>query len=326
MNRLLVSGLLVVACAAPRADSKAATLHDFLVKRGYTAVPMKANVQNCLTFYARVNGHKAFVMVDTGAPYLIVDTKLAAGLKPVAELPKKMYGLFRGFTTPGYAVALDNIELGSITLRGQRAAVVGLHFQPVMETHTKIAPSQTGYDLVIGWEFLSRHHAIVDFPKATLFLRETEPPQQMADELGRALLAGGYELVPLTARGLEVEVSGTINDRPALFSIDSGAGGTRLDVGQTETLGVELKRRAGMTVDAGGAQRAAAYGAVRAFRVGKFQWENMPVFADDLQLLNAARKESSAPAIQGLLGADFLTRSRSVLDCANLRLYVFPGN
>src|ERR1041384_193064 len=99
MNRFVLAWLLTATSLA-----RTATVEEFLTKRGYTAIPMKVNVIHHYVIDGKVNGRKALMMIDTGASYLAVDKSLASGLKPIAELPKKMYGLFGEFTTPGIAV------------------------------------------------------------------------------------------------------------------------------------------------------------------------------------------------------------------------------
>lgn len=321
MNRLLLAFLLATTSLA-----HAVSLEEFLTKRGYTAVPIRVSVPHHYIVDGKVNGRKAAIMVDTGAVRVLVDQTLAAGLKPIeTPVPEKHMGAFGPFTVSGAEVMLEALQIGPLRF-AERASVIKLH-KPVTYVGSRIPRTGTlqEWDVIIGWEFLSHHHAIIDAAQLKLYLRDTEPPADLANTFGRSLLSGGFELIPLVSRESKIEVDGFINGHPALFLIDTGAGVTAVDLSQAEALGIEVREKVLESVDVGGNRESTMLGIVGVLQVGKYEWNKMAVTLIKLQFFNADRKQEDWPPHQGFLGTEFLARARGIIDCANLRLYLHSG-
>ena len=339
MNRRLVSLIFTWSSVVSVGDTTAATLQDFLTKHGYTAIPLQSPVvkpdvptqlgeANHLFANGKVNGRTLVVMIDTGATVLSIDTTAAEGMKQVQKLPETVEGAFGALKTPGAAVSIGKIEFGPVTYEAEPAALVNLRGKKA--TYVDRLVPRSGHvlecDLIVGWEFLSRHDAIIDYQGPTLFLRESEPSADFGNTLGRSLLAGGFVLVPLTSRNSQIEVPAIINGHPALLLLDTGAVVTVLDKNQTRALEAGVREKVMELVDVGGKHRDLDFTKVQSLRISDFTLENTIVGVTDLQPTNESRARSDMPAIQGVLGPEILSRGHAIIDCANLRLYLYSPN
>src|SRR5437867_3063191 len=110
------------------------------------------------------------MIVDTGATVLSIDTGMATGMKRVLKLTERMSGLFGVSKAPGAAVLIEKLEIGAVPYAAEPAALLNLHGKQISFTDSLIPRS--GHvkeaDLVLGWEFLSRHCAIIDYQGPTL--------------------------------------------------------------------------------------------------------------------------------------------------------------
>jgi predicted aspartyl protease len=335
MNRLLTelrsvslrtAGRILVATLAFHAGETAAvTIQELLTQQGYTAVPARRGAQNHLFVDAKLNDRKLIVMIDTGFGGLGIDPGKAAGLKRLATLPVKLHGIFGPFASELTWVQIDTMKIGPVSYAEEPAALVPLRGKPQTHVSSRIpAPSgPADHDVVLGWEFLSRHHLIIDTRSPALFVRTTEPPEDFANSFGRSLLAGGFTLVPLTFRNLQIEVPATVNGRPALFMLDTGGPVTVLDAGQAASLGVNVREKILEARDIGGKRRALSFTIIGALRIGDFGLANMEVGVTDLKQLNELRAQAGLPTVHGMLGPEVLDRGLGIIDCANLRLYLY---
>jgi hypothetical protein len=321
MNRLAVAFLVAAASFA-----HAVTLEELLTKRGYTAVPMQFSEKNHYIINGKVNGRKAVIIVDSGAPLLTLDPSMAAGMKRAEGLPRKWRGVYGGTVkASGMAALIEKLELGPISCREEPAVLLNLHDKKTFTGSLIPRPGYgRDYDVLIGWEFLSRHHAIIDAMDLKLFLCDTDPETGAGDQFGRSLLAGGFKLVPLTARGLKIEVPGAINDHPVLFLLDTASVVTTLDVNRLNDLGVTVRERLMELGDIGGMRSSLSSTRIQMLRFGDFSLEKMVVGVTDLGSYNASRTKEDMPVVDGILGPDILKRGRGIIDCANLRLYLHP--
>ena len=140
---------------------------------------------------------------------------------------------------------------------------------------------------------------------AETMLRFPDGEGQVAVE-GR--LGERYVLVPVTIEGPGGEATG-------LFVVDTGATNTVVSARLAQRLGLPELRR--LEVGTAGDDVAAGLHATVAVRVGGVAYPRLPVVVADLDVLRV-------PAIEGLLGLDFLREAAFRLDLDNARLTLLP--
>lgn len=105
-----------------------------------------------------------------------------------------------------------------------------------------------------------------------------------------------------------------INDKPGLFLVDTGAGISVIDINQTSKYGIRFFEggNTGTLEGLGGAQSVLPIGKVRIQYQG-YVLKGLRFYGVDLGSLNR-RFEKDGMRILGVIGADFLSKRRAVID------------
>ena len=144
------------------------TLAEFLEAQGYTAVQMTKNIVGHFELAAHVNGREAIMLVDTGASGTVIARESVARLELETTESDVKAG---GIGTSEHSVALAELE----TLTLQSLSVHSWPIRIIDMSHVNLALERHGgraVDGVIGGDLLSARSAIIDYPRATLYLAE----------------------------------------------------------------------------------------------------------------------------------------------------------
>ena len=142
--------------------------------------------------------------------------------------------------------------------------------------------------------------------------------------MAASLEAGGYSAVPMTRHGdAHLVIEARINDVPATFILDTGAGRTVIDRAvQSRFDGGRDTRDAGRATGAGASGMAVASLTGNRLRIGSYRDDAFTVHFLALDHVNAAFANRGEAPVAGVLGADVLERGGAVIDYPNLRLYL----
>lgn len=138
----------------------------FLLDRGFIAVPLHTNAVGHFELAAEVNGHAARLVLDTGASHTVFATASAERLGLVTT-PSAVQatGVASNHSTATTTVA--DLRLGAVRLRELAARTFDLeHVNRALEA--KGAPAIDG---AIGGDVLRPAEAVIDYARATLYLR-----------------------------------------------------------------------------------------------------------------------------------------------------------
>lgn len=245
---------------------------------------------------ARVNGREALAVLDSGAGATLLDSTFARELGLLPEGAFRAQGL--GGTQQFSFAPVDSYEVAGAILSGQMLAVLPIRDAFLPATGRSI-------DMILGYDFLSRFIAEIDYPAGTLTLHRP----------------GGYSPPPCAIR-VEGELTlslisfeAVIEDSiPATLLLDTGAGGTlhltgTFLEGRGGTLAERPFREAQVEAVGGG-------GTVRLFPV-----ESLTIAGVTIPCGEASVFDDSGPLSRydGILGSGILSRYTLVLD------YSMPG-
>ena len=140
-------------------------VHELLLKRGFTPVPMVdiTNEHNQFQVECTVGMDKVFFLVDTGADTTIIDESLAKKLKlPVGdEVTINSFGT----KSKAYLTVLPEFRIGDFDLRTSQAAVrVVVMKMSERMTKNKIVG-------ILGYDLLKMHATQISYPNKMLYLR-----------------------------------------------------------------------------------------------------------------------------------------------------------
>lgn len=147
-------------------------LAAFLLACGFVAVPLQSNAVGHFEVSATVNGHAARLVLDTGASHTVVATSSAErfGLAAAPSAERA-----RGVGASDHATAttvVTELRLGQARLRDVAARTFDLgHVNRALEGR-----GGTPIDGVIGADLLRSVEAIIDYARATLYLRGSGAP------------------------------------------------------------------------------------------------------------------------------------------------------
>jgi len=142
-------------------------LAAFLTTRGFVAVPLRLNAVGHFELEAEINGQPARLLLDTGASRTVLATPSAArlGLRTAASAERA-----RGVGAGDHATettVLDELRLGDLRLRGVAAWTFDFgHVNRALE-----ARGSAAVDGALGGDVLRPAEAVIDYARATLYLR-----------------------------------------------------------------------------------------------------------------------------------------------------------
>lgn len=152
-------------------DISAGDLPAILHERGFLGVPLEVNAVGHFEVAAEVNGHAARLVLDTGASHTVLDAPSAErlGLTTTASDDR-----VSGVGASDWATAMTSVSelrLGAVRLHDVTVRTLDLaHVNRALE-----ARGGTPVDGAIGGDLLRACEAVIDYARATLYLRQAPP-------------------------------------------------------------------------------------------------------------------------------------------------------
>jgi clan AA aspartic protease (TIGR02281 family) len=153
-------------------DAPPGDLAAFLVGHGFAAVPLRVNAVGHFEIAAEVNGQPARLLLDTGASHTVLATPSAARLGLRTTPSAERAGGVGASDHATETAQIDELRLGAVRLLGVAAWTFDLaHVNAALE-----ARGGTPVDGALGGDVLRPAEAVIDYARATLYLRpRTEP-------------------------------------------------------------------------------------------------------------------------------------------------------
>jgi len=144
-------------------------------------------------------------------------------------------------------------------------------------------------------------------------------------DLSLCLSPSGYKAIPLNkliTGHLYLPVR--MNDSTGTFILDTGAGATVLEARRQGKYGLTTSDSPHKAVGAGGGNMDLKAATADSFVMGDHEVPAMQVMLMDLDHVNAAFRQYGLPEVDGVIGADILTKGTAVIDYVNMVLYLRP--
>lgn len=332
---LLWMGFLLPAqlCTGAEAqtNSKPLTLETYLQQLGYGSIHLKRTEQNHLAVEGELAGKKAVFLIDTGNSITRLDKKVGSRFKTLAERGIRLEDPNLGELPRTNIVLVDEMKLGTARFPNQPANVTALAHVATSRYEIDTIAYE---DCLIGCDFLLRHHCLLDIGGLKLYVRADKPTTDMRAALESSLRRSGYhETVLIPTRALVELCPAKVNRIAVRLLVDSGSVFTVLDdhqgkqsplaklrVSNTDTLSQGVGKRGGTPIYVAEPESFELDGiqiSLRKIRLG----------VSDLISFNIGRYGSGLQNADGILGADVLAVSGSLVDLENRRLwFVIPKN
>ena len=248
------------------------------------------------------------LLLDTGAThtFLTPDTAKRFGISPASDAPKRTTTVIGGRQVEFPLVQLSTIAVGNAAVENLEAGVLASF------------PDAPLVDGILGGSFLKHFTMTLDYATSRLWLAPQEPALTALPTPTVAPMAG-RSAVPIRIARNHVLVRVVLNHKePATLMLDTGATHTILTPNTAQRLGMhstaDAPRR--MLQVADGKRHEVPFVQLSAITVGEATVENLPVGVSVLF--------PQAPAVDGLLGGDFLEQFKMTLDRATNQMWLEP--
>lgn len=261
--------------------------------------------QNRLLLKAKVNDTPAVFKIDSGAIGTLLTLKSA---KDRSLRVIDFNTTFRGSSGSGkvYGSPVKRLQLGtSIDLANQRLMVIDL-------------PALDGVDGLLGVDTLGSTKAIIDYR----YMKLRVPKNESADSLEQIATDAGMATIKLERDGNYVYATLSIGDKSLRMFIDTGAQRTIIGAKTAARLEMDVRDTDNLVVGAGERDQAQKLQTTSIDRMslGKASLVNFECYVMPVDYLESY----SQKPIDGILGADALARSKSLLSVANAVLILRP--
>ena len=133
--------------------------------------------------------------------------------------------------------------------------------------------------------------------------------------------ANGYEVLPLfKTRTGHITVTLHVNGKPCVFLVDTGGGGTLIDISKKDVYQLEVQAMRDYAAGIGSASPLVRTSAELGINGAVFK--NDSLFLMDISYVNAEFKKNRSRQVDGVLGTDFLDRHQAIVDYAHSALYL----
>jgi predicted aspartyl protease len=272
-----------------------------------TGVPIHIvrDSQNHLFIPVTINGVLSWWGLDTGFMFSIIDPAIArrAHLKQASDKNHVPFNArVNGQICP--MVTVDDLRSGAFSFGQAKIPVFEIESRP----HERSPEVGNSFEMggILGMDFLSRFHAIIDFQHQQIMLSpdgSTISPSDPAEV--------GYTPITLQRiNGRRLEVSCRVGATIHQFLVDTGAPGTSCPVRLALQNRIFLRQKPFTETLIGGGHNRAFSGVVKDFRIGDFSCGNTDLNFADLSL----RPAQGAQPPEYLLGVDLLWKHRAILD------------
>lgn len=142
-------------------------LAAFLGRRGFAAVPLAVNAVGHFELEAAVNGQPARLLLDTGASHTVLATPSAVRLGLQTTASAERAGGVGAADHATETAVVDELRLGAVRLRAVAVWTFDLE-------HVNCALAARGgapIDGAVGGDVLRPAEAVIDYARATLYLR-----------------------------------------------------------------------------------------------------------------------------------------------------------
>jgi predicted aspartyl protease len=261
-----------------------------------------------LSIPASIAGQPVRLMIDTGSDAGLITPQAARGLglvtDPDAHVQLQGTG---GIGRPALVARAPGLAIGALRLGGVLMPVGVLPALP------RLTPPVVGF---LGGDVLSRFDLDIDVPHATLSLYRVSLPSLACAE--PPAWTGSFTTVPLTAAGVRLSLTATLNGHPVSALLDTGA--------RSHVVSEAAARRIGVAPGALAAEPGGTTSGVD-MREEVYHWHRFASLVIGGQTRNApvlTVVPLSGP-FDMLLGTDWL-RSREIwISYANQRMFLREG-
>ena len=282
----------------------------------FEALPLERSRQNHLLVRVEINGKRALLGVDTGAPVsaIALSRRRHFGLTAIpgsSKLPARLRinGAFNRV-----AIA-HTIRLGALNLVDEPMVAIDLSGSARAAREF----DEQELDGILGADILFPTEAVIDCETPMLILKmDPDRPGGIPGMDHR-----GWQGVPMNvSRGWNLYVDGKVNGKVAKLMVDTGAFTTLLHRPFVKQMRIPLRNTPYTSGGVNLQERGVQLATIKRLSIGSFEIKGKEVGVMDLNGLIHGGLLEGSPPVAGLLGSEFLRRNHGIIDFGTRTLYL----
>jgi predicted aspartyl protease len=319
--------MVMLAHFSARSQQANGTLAGFLSGQGLAGAKLERRYGNHLFVPVSINNQHAALMIDTGAPFTLIDRNSVGtfGLK-VESTKQNVSGIF-GKRSEHYGISVaKTIAMGNCVVTNVPVALADESDMnpepqaPPTGSHIPASGRMAHLNGLFGSREMRKFGMIIDCARQMLYINPTGPSATLSQNLASFLEGRGFTRIPLRLNSSDhLEVPGALDGHSTHFIVDTGASTTVVDrqTALHDGIGV-ANTRYGENAD-GRFERLGAAN-LKELTIGNFTvfHPNVAVVNVSEQVLHSKSGEETA----GLLGAEYLAFNFAVIDVGGMALYL----
>ena len=309
-NHLITIILFTISSFVFAADR---SIQEQLVSQGYIELPLyHASKQNTLIVkFSTINAKKYSFIIDTGATFTTLDTKVEKDLNLQEQKINLIMGGGDANRHRAPQVIIPTFKSGRFKSKNEIAYVMDKSFIKI--DNNPIA----GF---IGLDFLSNHAAVLDIANDRLYLKinSDKSTKSTTEKYEEALISAGYKKIslkysPSKHRLLKVSVN---DAKPINFMLDSGMPQTTMSIEYAKSLNLKLLGQSIAAKGSGGGKMEMFKTHITRLFIDPVAWT-----PHEMEAMNFKYVQIGTP-IFGVIGLDWMQANHAVIDLTSDILYV----
>ena len=135
------------------------------------------------------------------------------------------------------------------------------------------------------------------------------------------MVANGYDVVELhKMKTGHITATFKVNGKPCVFLVDTGGGGTLIDMSKKSKYGLEAAGKRDYAAGIGSVSSLVKTSAI--LQVNGKEFKSGDLFMMDISYLNTEFRKTKGRQVGGVLGTDFLERHQAIIDYPHSKMFL----
>lgn len=268
---------------------------------------------NLILLKAKADTTEGYFILDTGAPYLILNMTYFRDYPSISFSEDGEQGGITGSVTAYAPTKLEKFSLGPFHYHNIHADRINLgHIESVKGV--KILG-------LLGLQLFKKFEMIIDYETNTIYLHLISKKEAKTYKNEMLKDATSHYVLPFVIQEHKMMVKATFGTKSLTFIIDTGAESNVIDSRLPNSIleAITVSRRVTLRGN-GGARVDALYGDISDLKIGDIPLGKLPVLVTNLEKMCSAYNTN---CLDGMFGFDFLSQHKIGFNFVNRKMYIW---
>lgn len=268
---------------------------------------------NLILLKAKADTTEGYFILDTGAPYLILNMTYFRDYPSISFSEDGEQGGITGAVTAYAPTKLEKFSLGPFHYHN-------IHADRINLGHIESVKGVKIFGL-LGLQLFKKFEMIIDYETNTIYLHLISKKEAKTYKSEMLKDATSHYVLPFVIQEHKMMVKATFGTKSLTFIIDTGAESNVIDSRLPNSIleAITVSRRVTLRGN-GGAGVEALYGDISDLKIGDIPLGKLPVLVTNLEKMCSAYNTS---CLDGMLGFDFLSQHKIGFNFVNRKMYIW---